>query len=119
MSCKIPADVLAYIESIERDEPRAGRELHALAAYLRQVFDTEELIFDDELYGRYMSLARYFPFELFPWEKALTALWLCTFSAPGVPRWKTIFTMLGRGAGKDGFFVSRSAKNVKPNLTER
>lgn len=65
MSCEIPADVLAYIESIERDEPRAGRELHALAAYLRQVFDTETLIFDSELYGRYMSLARYFPFELF------------------------------------------------------
>lgn len=114
MSCKIPADVLAYIESIERDEPRAGRELHALAAYLRQVFNTEELIFDEELYGRYMSLARYFPFKLFAWEKALTALWLCTFSAPGVPRWKTIFTMLGRGAGKDGFIAFSAFCLVSP-----
>ena len=71
MSCEIPADVLAYIESIERDEPRADRELHALAAYLRKTFNTEALTFDAELYGRYKSLARYLPFELFTWEKAL------------------------------------------------
>ena len=114
MSCELPADVLSFVEGIERDEPRADRELHALAAYIRKVFNTEPLIFDAALYERYMSLAKYFPFELFPWEKALTALWLCSFSEQNVPRWKTVFTMLGRGAGKDGFIAFLSFCLVSP-----
>lgn len=114
MSCEIPADVLSFIEGIERDEPRANRELHALAAYIRKVFNNEPLIFDAALYEHYISLVKYFPFELFPWEKALTALWLCSFSEQNVPRWKTVFTMLGRGAGKDGFIAFLSFCLVSP-----
>ena len=57
-------------------------------------------------------MSRYFPYkDLFLWEQFLTALWMCTYTADGRPRWKTLFSMVGRGAGKDGFiaFVSMCA----------
>lgn len=103
MPCKLPACVDTWLASIERDEPRAGAELHALAAYIRGVFEREDLTVDERQLDAYLSLARYFPFgTLFDWEAAVTALWLCTYQADGRPRWKTLFALLGRGAGKDG-----------------
>lgn len=105
MSCEIPEAVLAYIQAVERDEPRACREQHALAKYIREVFAHEELIVDTEQLRHYLAQERYFDFTLFPWEKACLALWLCTYKAPGVPRWETLFVMVGRGAGKDGFIA--------------
>lgn len=107
-SCEIPEEVLCYIELIEADTPRACPEQHALAAHIRKCFETENLTVNTERLGKYLGIARYFPFELLPWEKFLTALWLCTYDAEGFPRWKTLLAMVGRGAGKDGFigFVS-------------
>ena len=98
----IPPVVEIYLEMIERDRPRASPEQHALAAYIRRVFARETLIIEIERLEKYLSLEKYFPFELYPWERFLVALWLCTYKAPGLPRWKTLFTLLGRGAGKDG-----------------
>lgn len=60
---------------------------------------------DEERLDKYLSLEKYFSFELFPWEKCLVALWLCTYKAPGLPRWKTLFCLVGRGAGKDAFIA--------------
>lgn len=114
MSCELPEVVESYLEQIERDEPRASRELHAFAAYIRKVFHTEDIYVDENQLEQYLSLNKYFPYELFPWEKALTALWLCTYSAPGVPRWKTLFAMVARGAGKDGFIAYISFCLVSP-----
>lgn len=103
MSCEIPAVAEEYLRLVEGDTPRACPEQHALAAYIRQVFREEELIVEEERLGKYLSLEKYFPFSLYPWERFLVALWLCTYRAPGLPRWKTLFCMVGRGAGKDGF----------------
>lgn len=105
---RIPAAVEEYLQLVESDTPRACPEQHALAAYIRKIFREEELIVEEERLRRYLSLARYYPFRLYPWEKFLTALWLCTYQAPGLPRWPTLFCLVGRGAGKDGFisFVS-------------
>lgn len=115
MSCKIPAEVLRYIELVEADTPRACPEQHALAALIRKAFAEEDLRVDEEQLRRYMSLVRYFPYdELFPWEAFLTALWLCTYRADGQPRWKTLLCMVGRGAGKDGFIAYVSFCGVSP-----
>ena len=103
MSCKIPPAILNYIELVEADKPRACPEQHALAAYIRRVFDTEDIRVDEELLDKYLGLAKYFSFQrLFPWQEFVVGLWLCTFRADGQPRWKTFHGMLGRGAGKDG-----------------
>lgn len=114
MSCKIPAAVEEYLVLVESDTPRACPEQHALCEYIRRVFETEDLIVEEERLERYLGLAKYFPFELFPWERFITALWLCTYKAPGVPRWRTLFCLLGRGSGKDALIAYLSFCAVSP-----
>lgn len=110
----IPPVVEDYLRLVEGGEPRVCREQIALAALIRRVFAEEDLIVETERLDKYLSLEKYFPFALYPWEKFLTALWLCTYSAPGVPRWKTVFCMVGRGAGKDGYIAFVSFAAVSP-----
>lgn len=115
MSCKLPAEVKDYLELVESGPYRTCKEQHALAAHIRRVFQTEELRVDAEQLRHYMGLAKYFPFkDLFPWEKFLAALWDCTYRADGLPRWKTVFCMLGRGSGKDGFIAFDAFASVSP-----
>lgn len=104
----LPAAVEDYLALVESGCPRQCPEQIALAAYVRKVFREEQLIVESERLEKYLSLERYFPFTLYPWEKFLVALWLCVYKAPGLPRWKTLFCMVARGAGKDGLigFVS-------------
>ena len=110
----IPPVVEDYLRLVEGGEPRVCREQIALAALIRRVFAEEDLIVETERLAKYLSLEKYFPFALYPWEKFLTALWLCTYSAPGVPRWKMVFCMVGRGAGKDGYIAFVSFAAVSP-----
>lgn len=106
MSCDVPPAVEAYLAAVEADTPRACREQHALAAYIRRTFEREDLTVNTERLERYLSLARYFPYSaLFDWEAFLVCLWLCTYRADGRPRWRTLFALIARGAGKDGFIA--------------
>lgn len=115
MSCELPREVAAYFEAVEADRPRACPEQHALAAHIRRCFETEELRVDTEQLRHYLSLARYFPYErLFPWQECLTTLWNCTYTAEGRPRWKTLFCMVGRGAGKDGYIAFDAMCSTSP-----
>lgn len=114
MSCNIPAEVLRYLEAVESDTPRACPEQHALAALIRRVFETEDIYVDTEQLRKYLGIARYFSFQLLPWEEFLTALWMCAYTAAGFPRWRTLLTEVGRGAGKDGFISFLSACAVSP-----
>lgn len=110
----IPAVVEEYLRSVETDSPRACPEQHKLAAMIREIFRTEDLIVETARLEKYLSLERYFPFALLPWEKFQVALWLCTYKAPGLPRFKTLFNYLGRGAGKDGFISFLSFCMIGP-----
>ena len=115
MPCEIPKEVLGYLESVEQDIPRACREQHALAAYVRRAFFQEDIHVDLEQLRHYLGLVKYFPYDrLFPWEEFLLTLWDCTYKADGTPRWKTVFCMVGRGAGKDGFIAFDSACSISP-----
>lgn len=115
MSCELPRAVLNYLEAVEADTPRACPEQHALAAHIRQCFATEDIYVDTEQLRRYLSLSRYFPYkQLFSWQEFLIALWDCTYTAEGRPRWKTLFSMIGRGGGKDGLIAFDSMCSVSP-----
>lgn len=115
MPCKLPAEVAEYLALVERGPHRACAEQKALAAHVRKVFETEDIRVDEAQLANYMGLAKYFSFkELFPWEKFLVCLWDCTYRADGQPRWKTVFAMLGRGAGKDGIIAFDSFASVSP-----
>lgn len=115
MSCELPREAAAYFEAVEADRPRACPEQHALAAHIRHCFETEDLRVDTEQLRHYLGLARYFSYErLFPWQECLTALWNCTYTAEGRPRWKTLFCMVGRGAGKDGYIAFDAMCSTSP-----
>lgn len=115
MSCEIPAEVLAYIELVESNTPRACPEQRALVAHVRRCFESEEIYIDRKQLEQYMGLVRYFPYnELFPWEKFVFTLWNCTYRPDGLPRWKTLLCMVGRGAGKDGYIAFDAACSVSP-----
>lgn len=114
MPCSIPPEVLEYIELVESGAPRACPEQHALVAMVRKAFATEDLRVDRQQLDNYLGLQKYFQFRLFPWEKFLVALWDCTYRPDGWPRWKTLFCMVGRGAGKDGFIAFDSACSISP-----
>lgn len=115
MSCKLPDVVNTYLKQIESNSPPFCPEQHALAKMVRRSFLEEEIQVDEIQLTKYLRLARYFPFErLFPWEEFLIALWDCTYKADGMPRWKTLFCMVGRGAGKDGFIAFDAACSISP-----
>ena len=115
MPCEIPAEVLRYIQAVESNQPKACKWQHALVAHVRRCFETEDIYVDTGQLQKYLGLVKYFPFDrLFPWEEFLLALWDCTYRADGLPRWKTLFVMVGRGAGKDGFIAFDSACSISP-----
>lgn len=120
MTCEINPHVLRYIEMVEANCPRACPEVHALVAHIRKCFETEDIEVDAEQLERYLKLSKYFPFDIFPWEEFLIALWDCTYwKGTRKPRWKSLFALLGRGAGKDAFiafdgFCSASPYNPVP-----
>ena len=115
MSCKVPAEVQNYINLVETGPYRCCKEQHSLVAYIQKVFESEDLYVDEEQLWHYLSLAKYFPFrKLFPWQEFLVALWDCTYKPDSTPRWKTLFCMMGRGAGKDGFIGFDAFASVSP-----
>lgn len=106
MSTRIPPEVRDYLKRVESGTPRACKDQIAFAKYIRRVFREEKLIIDKTRLEQYMGLLKYYPYgELYPWERCLFTLWNCTYKAPGMPRWPTLFCMVARGAGKDGFIA--------------
>ena len=79
MSSKLVPEVLEYLELVESGVRPVCPEQTALAALVRQIFETEDIVTDEQLLANYLKLQKYLPFALLPWEKFLTALCLCTF----------------------------------------
>lgn len=106
--------LLEYIEQVEKGV--ACKEQKALVQYVKKCFDTEKIYINTEQLEKYLGLVRYFPFErLFPWEEFLLTLWNCTYwEETKRPRWKNLFVMVGRGAGKDGFIAFDGACSISP-----
>ncbi len=115
-AARLEARIEAYLEQIESAAHRFCKEQLALAAFIRKCFATEDIYTDSAQLDKYLGLAKYFPFDrLFPWEEFLIALWNCTYwKETGRPRWKTLFCMVGRGAGKDGLIAFISASSLSP-----
>lgn len=115
MNSKLPPEITEYLELVESGPWRVCGEQKALAKLVRRCFETEDIYVDEKQLGNYMRLEKYFPFDLFPWERILTALWDCTYwRDSGLPRWPNVFVMLGRGSGKDGYISFSSFCSVSP-----
>jgi len=113
--CNIPPEILEYLELVESGPWRVCEEQKALAKLIRHSFETENIYVDTVQLANYLKLEKYFPFRLFPWEKFLEALWNCTYwKDSGMPRWHTVFALLGRGGGKDGLISFDSLASISP-----
>lgn len=104
-----------YLRIVEERRVRVCEDQVKLAAYVRRCFAEEDIYTDDKQLEKYLSLSKYFPWELFPWEEFVVALHLCTYWKPtGLPRWPDVFCLIGRGAGKDGVIAFESLCLVSP-----
>lgn len=104
---KINPHILKYMEEVENEKIRTCEEQKKLVAHIRDVFAKEDIYTDDEQLEHYLNLANYFDYErLYSWEEFLTGLFMCTYKkSDGRPRFRELFCMIGRGAGKDGFIA--------------
>ena len=103
MSCKIPKEVQEYIDLVEGGHINACKEQKQLINLVKKAFKEEKLKIDYNQIEKYMSYQKYFPFDLFPWEKFCFVLHCCVFRTDGTPRWSDLFALMGRGAGKNGY----------------
>lgn len=112
---KMPAEILDYIKQVEHGKWRVCPEQKAMVEHVRKCFETEDIYVDTEQLNNYLKLEKYFPFKLFPWEKFLLAIWDCTYwKESGLPRWPTVFCLIARGGGKDGFLSFNAFCSISP-----
>lgn len=115
MTCKLPAEIENYLEQVERGPWRVCKEQKAMAKLVRKSFATEDIYVNEVQLANYLKLEKYFPFQLFPWQKFLLAIWDCTYwKDSGLPRWPTLLCLISRGAGKDGFISFDAFCSISP-----
>ena len=103
MNCKLNQYLQNYIDLVEQNKIRTCKEQKQLIAYIKQVFETEELTVAEMELEKYMSYQKYFPFHLFPWQTFVFGLHCCVFKKDGTPRWPDLLILVGRGGGKNGY----------------
>ena len=111
-----------YLEMIKNEPFRMCKEQKQLAKFIEKIFKKEKdnLYVDEEKAEKYLSYEKYFPFNLFPWEKFLIVLMLCVYTRDThLPRFSTLFCLVGRGAGKNAlisyivFCLSTETNNIQ------
>ncbi len=105
MNCRYNEHLQEYIDIVEQGKVRVCEEQKQLVEMVKRVLETEPLKIDEIRIEKYMSYQKYFPFELFAWEKFVFILHNCVFKSDGTPRWSDLFALMGRGGGKNGYLA--------------
>ena len=92
-----------YLDIIDNEVSPVCKEQKLLSKFIKKIFETENLIIDEEKVEKYFSYQKYFPFDLFPWEKFCFVLHNCVFKENGLPRFPDLFILVGRGSGKNAY----------------
>lgn len=92
-----------YISLVEEHKYPYCAEQYQLIDYVKRVFLSEDIYIDVAQAEKYFSYEKYFPFELFPWERFVFTLHNCTYKSNDSLRWPVLFLYVGRGAGKNGY----------------
>ena len=92
-----------YLDIVDNDIIPVCKEQKLLSKFIKKIFETENLIIDEEKVEKYFSYQKYFPFDLFPWEKFCFVLHNCVFKENGLPRFPDLFILVGRGSGKNAY----------------
>lgn len=110
-NCKYLDD---YIKQVKSGQYRVCKEQIQLVNFVEKVFENEQVYVDSEQVEKYFALQKYFPYELFAWEKFCFILHNCTYSAPGVLRFPDLVCVVGRGAGKNGYLAFEDFSLLTP-----
>jgi phage terminase large subunit-like protein len=110
-NCKYLDD---YIKQVKSGQYRVCKEQIQLVNFIEKVFENEQVYVDSEQVEKYFALQKYFPYELFAWEKFCFILHNCTYSAPGVLRFPDLVCVVGRGAGKNGYLAFEDFSLLTP-----
>lgn len=102
-NCK---DVEDYIKSVLKKQIVASNEITLACQNIKAEFETGNIYVDTELYDKYIKIGYLFFKEIFPYQKFLTAIYLCTFyKGTKKARWRKILIVMARGNGKDGMIA--------------
>lgn len=96
-------EVQEYIDLVRYGEYPSCKEQLQLMDYVEKCIKEEDLYISYEQVKDYLGLEKYFPFDLFEWEKFLFILHNCIYRKDGILRWSDIFCLVGRGTGKNGY----------------
>ena len=109
------ADVRSYCDKVEKGTIRAPKEIKQQIALIKKEFSKGKIEVDNVLYKKYIAIGFLFYPEIFPYQKFLTAVCLCTFyKGTKTARWDEVFLEMGRGNGKDGIMAWWSACLTSP-----
>lgn len=95
--------IAEYIKIVETEKIRTCIEQKLLIKLVKKTLLTEKLSINEDQIEKYFSYQKYFPFDLFDWEKFVFILHNCVFREDGLPRWPDLFILGGRGLGKNGY----------------
>lgn len=104
-NCK---EIYEYMDMVRNPDPEypVCKWQVLFADLVDRAFAKNDIYVDLDQVNNYMGMQKYFPYDLFPWEKILIVLHDCTYyKKTGRPRWKDLITYVGRGAGKDGLIA--------------
>lgn len=96
-------ELAEYAGLVESGAVESCAEQKLLIRYVRKALAEEELYYEPGQVEKYMSYQKYFPFDLYPWEKFVFVLHNCVYDADGMPRWPDLLLYMGRGGGKNGY----------------
>ena len=109
-----------YMSMVENGEIESCEEQKLLVAYVRSELDREDVVINADMIEKSVDVpAKYFPFELFAWQKFLNALMYGVRYTDGRLVWNEILILMGRGGGKtgymgyDSFFMTSGHHGIK------
>lgn len=100
---KIVPEIQNYIDLVRSGKIEVCKEQIQLVDFVEKCFEEEDIYVNEEELRKYLSLEKYFPFELLEWEVFCFSLHNCTYKSNGRLRFPDLFILVGRGAGKNGY----------------
>lgn len=98
-------EIYDYIKLVVSGPYRVCKEQILLVKHIKKCFKEEKLYIDIDQLTKYLDLQKYFPYKLFEWEVFCFTLHNCVRCEDGSLRWPTLFILVGRGAGKNGYLA--------------
>ena len=94
----------SYMDGVRSGSIIAGEDIILAMDYVEEKLNDPDVFIDTEKIDKAVELMeRYFEISLFDWELFVTALIHCYYKSDDTVVFSTIFIMMGRGNGKNGF----------------